>query len=58
MNAELQGLKGFKTFTVIDKLPEGEKTGGSRCVFAYELGKEGMIVKTKARFVAPGFMQR
>ena len=30
MDAESQGLKDSKTLTVIDKLPEGEKTVGSR----------------------------
>ena len=58
MDAELQGLQKSKTFTVIDKLPVGEKTVGSRWVFAYKQDKEGMIVKPKARLVAQGFMQK
>ena len=58
MDAELQGLKDSKTFTVMDKLPVGEKTVGSRWVFAYKQDKEGMIVKAKARLVAQGFMRR
>ncbi|CAN0460352.1 unnamed protein product, partial [Scytosiphon promiscuus] len=58
MGAELQGLKDSKTFTVLDKLPVGEKAVGSRWVFSYKSDKEGMIVKTKARLVAQGFMQR
>ena len=46
MDAELQGLKDSKTFTVMDKLPVGEKTVGSRWAFAYKQDKERMIVKT------------
>ena len=58
MNAEFQGLKDSKTFPVMDKLPVGEKTVDSRWVFAYKQEKEGMVVQTKARLVAQGFMQR
>ena len=54
----MQGLEDTKTFTVVDKLPEGEKAVGSRWVFSYKQDNEGRIVKTKARLVAQGFMQR
>ena len=56
--AGLQGLKESKTFTVIDKLPEDERAVGSRWEFVYKQVKEGMTVKTKARLVAQGFMQK
>ena len=58
MEHELEGLKKSKTFTVVDKLPDGEKAVGSRWVFAYKQDKNGNILKTKARLVAQGFMQR
>ena len=58
MDSELQGLKDSGTFTVLDSLPVGEKAVGSRWVFAYKKDSEGNIVKTKARLVAQGFMQR
>ncbi|CAN0358558.1 unnamed protein product, partial [Hapterophycus canaliculatus] len=58
MSAELQGLKDSKMFTVLDKLPVDEKAVGSRWVFSYKSDKDGMIVKTKARLLAQGFMQR
>ena len=58
MDAEMNGLKASNTFTVLDKLPEGEKAVGSRWVYSYKQDKDGLIVKTKARLVAQGFMQR
>ncbi|CAM9459186.1 unnamed protein product [Scytosiphon promiscuus] len=58
MGAELQGLKDSKTFTVLDKLPVGEKAVSSRSVFSSKSDNDGMIAKTKARLVAEGFMQR
>ena len=58
MNEELKGLKDSGTFKVLDGLPEGEKAIGSRWVLSYKSNKDGNITKTKARFVAKGFMQR
>ncbi|CAN0418099.1 unnamed protein product, partial [Laminaria digitata] len=58
MDKEMQGLAESKTFTVLGKLPEGEKAVGSRWVLSYKADKEGLITKTKARLVAKGFMQR
>ncbi|CAN0585099.1 unnamed protein product [Laminaria digitata] len=58
MKNEMQGLVESKTFTVLDKFPEGEKAIGSRWVLAYKSDAEGMITKTKARLAAKGFMQR
>ena len=56
METEMQGLVDSNTFTVLDKLPEGEKAIGSRWVLSYKSDAEGMITKTKARLVAKGFM--
>ena len=58
MNGELKGLEDSGTFKVLDGLPEGEKTIGSRWMLSYKSNKEGNITKTKARLVAKGFMQR
>ena len=58
MNEELKGLKDWRTFKVLDELPEGEKAIGSRWVLSYKSNKDGNITKTKARLVAKGFMQR
>ena len=54
----MQGLVESNTFTVLDKLPEGEKAIGSRWVLSYKSDAEGMITKTKARLVTKWFMQR
>ena len=57
-NEELKDLKDSGTFKVLDGLPEGEKTIGSRWVLSYKSNKDGNITETKARLVAKGFMQR
>ncbi|CAN0490064.1 unnamed protein product, partial [Laminaria digitata] len=58
MDKEMQELAESKTFTVLGKLPEGEKAVGSRWVLSYKAENERLITKTKARLVAKGFMQR
>ena len=58
MNEELKGLEDSGTCKVLDGLPEGEKTIGSRWVLSYKSNKNGNITKTKSRLVAKGFMQR
>ncbi|CAN0300476.1 unnamed protein product [Scytosiphon promiscuus] len=58
MDTEMQGLRAYKAFTALNKLLEGEKAVGSCWVFSYKEDKDGMIVRTKARLSAQGFLKR
>ena len=45
------------TFSMVDRVPEGRKSVGSKWCFDYKTDEEGKITKFKARLVARGFTQ-
>ena len=57
MKAEFKGLVGLNAFEFVDVVPDGVKGVNARWVFAWEVDKDGNIVKPKARLVARGFSQ-
>ena len=57
MRAEFKGLVGLNAFEFVDVVPDGVKGVNARWVFAWEVDKDGNIVKPKARLVARGFSQ-
>ena len=56
MKNELDGHKATGTCEAVTP-PQGRRTVGTKWVFTYKMGKDGLIVKTKVRLVAKGFNQ-
>jgi hypothetical protein len=57
IDVEIRKLQSLDTWTVVD-LPPGQKTVGSRLVFAVKYTPTGLVDRFKARFVAQGYSQR
>ena len=57
MQSEFEGHMKTGTFSMIDRVPEGRKSIGSKWCFDYQTDKEGNITKFKARLVAREFPQ-
>ena len=56
MQEELQSLQQAGTWSLVD-LPAGQSTVGCKWVFKRKLGKDGTVIRHKARLVAQGFTQ-
>ena len=57
MKAEFKGLIGLNAFEFVDVIPDGVTVVRARWMFAWKVGKDGNIMKLKARLVARGFSQ-
>ena len=57
MRAEFKGPVGLNAFEFLDVVPDGANVVSARWVFAWQVDKDGKIVKPKARLAARGFSQ-
>ena len=57
MQSEFEGHMKTGTFLIVDRVPEGRRTVGSKWCFNYKTEKEGNITKFKIRLVSRGFTQ-
>ena len=57
MRAEFKGLVSLNAFELVDVVPDGVNVISARWAFAWNVDKDGNIMKPKARLVAKGFSQ-
>ena len=54
IQSEFEGHMKTRTFSMVNRLPEGRKPVGSKWCFDYKADKEGKITKFKSRLVVKG----